>query len=167
MMPRMDRERGFTWIEMLVVAGVVALLALMAVPGLRDRALRKQVQEGLALADVAKAGVQAAWAAKGEMPADNAAAGVPPSDKIVGNFVKDVKVEQGAITLTFGNNASKDLEDRHLTLRPAVVPDERAVPIAWVCHASAVPQGMEAHGRDATDLPSAWLPVACRGHAAS
>jgi type IV pilus assembly protein PilA len=96
------------------------------------------------------------------MPADNLAAAIPEKQKIVGNFVKSVAVDHGAITLTFGNNASKPIEDKKLTLRPAVVPDERSVPIAWVCHSAKVPNGMEARGRDDTDVIPAWLPVACR-----
>ncbi len=159
----MRRPAGFTWIEMLFVLGVIGLLSLMAIPALRDRALRKQVQEGLALADVAKPGVQAVWAATGEMPADNKAAGAPSREKIVGSMVKDVNVDQGAITVTFGNNASNALQGKRLTVRPAVVADERAVPIAWLCHAIGVPQGMQVRGNDETDIPPEWLPVNCRG----
>lgn len=155
--------RGFTWIELLFVVAVIGILALMAVPGLQENMLKRQVREGLELADLAKKGVQAAWSATGEMPANNAAAGIPPREKIVGNLVKEVAVEAGAITLTFGNNASKALEDRKVTLRPAVVPGEPAVPIAWLCHAVAVPNGMEVMGADRTDVPSNYLPVECRG----
>lgn len=158
----MDRERGFTWIEMLLVIGVVALLALMAIPSMRDGVLKKQVVEGLALAELAKKGVQAAWTLSGEMPADNKAAGIPDARKIVGNVVQSVSVEQGAVTVTFGNSASKALDGKRVTLRPAVVPDERVVPIAWLCHAAKEPQGMQAQGRDETDVPAEWLPVACR-----
>jgi type IV pilus assembly protein PilA len=121
------------------------------------------VKEGLALASVATLGVQMAYSIKGEMPANNAAAGIPEPEKIVGNQVKAVNVEAGAVTLTFGNNAAKGLHDKHLTLRPAVVPGEARVPIAWICAATAVPGGMEVTGADKTDLPPSWLPVECRG----
>jgi type IV pilus assembly protein PilA len=157
------RLAGFTWIEMLIVIGVIAALAMLAIPGLQDIALRKQVKEGLALASVATLGVQMAYSIKGEMPANNAAAGIPEPEKIVGNQVKAVNVEAGAVTLTFGNNAAKGLHDKHLTLRPAVVPGEARVPIAWICAATAVPGGMEVTGADKTDLPPSWLPVECRG----
>jgi type IV pilus assembly protein PilA len=158
----MRRERGFTWIELILVLGVMAILALMAIPSMQEGALRKQVKEALALADVGKAGVQAVWGATGEMPADNKAAGVPEPEKIVGNLVSAVRVENGAVTVTFGNNASKALADRKLTLRPAVIADQLVVPIAWVCHAAPVPRGMEVRGRDDSNLTPQMLPVECR-----
>ena len=161
---RRSREAsGFTWIELMAVVLVIAILALMAIPSMQDSALKRQVKDGIALADVAKKGVQTGWAVSGDMPANNAAAGVPPRDKIVGNMVKDVNVEGGAITLTYGNNASKALDGKRLTLRPAVVVGEPAVPIAWVCNNVAVPNGMEARGRNDTDIQPSWLPVECRG----
>ena len=157
------RQRGFTWIELVMIVAVIAILAALAIPGMQETAIKKQVKEGLALAEIAKAGVQAAYTLGGAMPANNTAAGLPASDKIVGNMVKDVRVDGGAITLTYGNNASKLLLDKHVTLRPAVVAGEARVPIAWVCHNMPVPTGMEIVGQDLTDLPPNQLPVECRG----
>ena len=148
---------------MIIVLAVIGILALMAIPALQDNALKRQVKEGLSIAELARKGVQGAYSASGDMPADNKVAGIPERTKIVAAFVKDVNVDAGAVTLTFGNNASKVLEDRKLTLRPAVVPGEPAVPIAWLCHATAVPKGMEVRGKDETDIPWKWLPVECRG----
>ena len=162
----MERQSGFTWIELLAVIAVIAVLALIAVPSMSDATMRKQVKEALSLADVAKAGVQAAYVlGDGTLPADNEAAGVPAPDKIVGTFVKQVKVEQGAITLELGNNAHQGLHGKHVTLRPAIVPDEIRTPIAWLCHDVDVPKGMQVKGRDETDVPPEWLPVQCRGRA--
>ena len=144
------------------MVGVIAILSLMAIPGMQDNILKKQVKEGLELADLAKKGVQTAYSVAGEFPDNNAAAGIPPSHKIVGNLVKEVKVDDGAVTLTFGNNASKVLEGKHLTLRPAVVAGEPMVPIAWVCHGAPPPNGMEVRGKNETDIPLSNLPVECR-----
>lgn len=157
------RQAGFTWIELLFVVAVIAILALMAIPGLQENMLKKQVKEGLELADVARKGVQAVWSATGELPNNNAAAGIPPRHKIVGNLVKDVNVSDGAITLTFGNNAAKALEGKRLTLRPAVMAGEPMVPIAWVCHNLPAPKGMEIRGANETDIASNHLPIECRG----
>ena len=157
-------ERGFTWIEMLAVLAVLGILALIAIPAMQDGVLKRQVKDGMGLAALAQAGVQAAYASSGgKFPIDNKAAGLPDSDKIVSNLVKDVAVSAGAITITYGNNASKALEGKKVTLRPAVVPDSPIVPIAWLCHTAGVPTNMQVTGRDDTDVPSNWLPVECRG----
>ena len=158
----MNRQAGFTWIELLLVVAVMAILALMAIPSIQEGTLRKQVRDGIVLADFVKSGVQAAWGAAGEMPADNKAAGLPEPEKIVGSLVSSVRVDNGAVTVTFGNNASKVLAGKKITLRPAVVADQLIVPIAWLCHAAGIPKGMEARGRDETNLPPETLPVECR-----
>jgi type IV pilus assembly protein PilA len=123
------------------------------------------VKEGMALADVAKKGVQAVYSLTGEMPKDNEAAGIPPANKIVSTLVKEVTVKDGAITLVFGNNAHKGLDGKKLTIRPAVVPGEGMVPISWVCANVQVPKQMDAKGRDETDIQMSWLPADCRGNA--
>lgn len=160
---RLRSQRGFTWIEVILILAVMGILATMAFPALQDQALRKQVREALALAVVAKSGVQAVWSGAGEMPADNKHAGVPEPEKIIGSFVSAVHVQEGAVTLTLGNQAHRQLRGKKLTVRPAVVADQKVVPISWLCHAFPAPEGMEVHGKDETDLPPQWLPVECRG----
>lgn len=148
---------------MLIVLAVLGILALMAIPAMQDGVLKRQVKDGMALATVAETAVQLSYATSGgALPLDNKAAGLPDHDKIVGNYVKDVNVAAGAITLTYGNNASKAIDGKKVTLRPAIVVDQQIVPIAWLCHKVAVPQGMEERGEDETDIPANWLPVECR-----
>jgi type IV pilus assembly protein PilA len=156
-------QAGFTWVELMFVIAVIAILAMMAIPGLQENALKRQVKEGIGLADLAKNGVQSVYRATGEMPANNAKSGIPVKEKIVSAMVKEVIVENGAITLTYGNNASKALEGKLLTIRPAVVKGETAVPISWICHTVAVPAGMEIVGSDLTNIEDKYLPLECRG----
>jgi type IV pilus assembly protein PilA len=158
----MKSHQGFTWIELMLAVGVLAALAMMALPGIQESTLKRQVKEAMATADVARKGVADAYGATGEMPQNNKQAGVPDQEKIVGNLVREVKVQDGAVTLTFGNNVSKVLDGKRLTLRPAVVPKEPAVAIAWMCHTLPTPKGMEAQGRDETDVPEKYLPLECR-----
>jgi type IV pilus assembly protein PilA len=158
----MVRRRGFTLIEIVVVLAIVAILAVMAVPGLTERVVRDQVVEGVKVAGIAKDAVAASWRASEAMPSDNAAAGLPPAVKIVGNYVSAVNVEDGAVHITFGNNANGGIRSKVLSLRPAVVEDAPVVPIAWVCAHGRVPEKMTAQGSDRTDLPANYLPVNCR-----
>lgn len=156
------RPCGFTLIELMVVIGVIAILALLTLPGIQDKLVRDQIVESARLSDVAKAQVAAAWTRDKLMPANNAAAGLPTPDKMVGNFVKAVEVEGGAIHLRFGQKANAALRDKTLTFRPAIVAGEALVPIAWVCGRAGIPSPMTAQGHDRTDLPNHLLPLNCR-----
>ncbi|MGH8673996.1 MAG: prepilin-type N-terminal cleavage/methylation domain-containing protein, partial [Burkholderiales bacterium] len=51
------RAAGFTFIEILIVVAVLGVLIAMSLPAIKESAMRRQVKEGLALADVAKQGV--------------------------------------------------------------------------------------------------------------
>jgi type IV pilus assembly protein PilA len=157
------RAAGFTWIELMMVMVVIGILALMTIPGMQDNVIKKQVKDALSIADLAKAGVQASWSASGDMPKNNADAGIPPKEKIISPMVTQVSVDDGAVTLTFGNNAHKLIAGKRLTIRPAVVPGEKAVPIGWLCHFAPVPQGMKVEGQDVTNIPQNHLPAECRG----
>ena len=158
----LQKAAGFTIVEMMVVVGVVAVLALMMVPAYTDRLVREQVTEALPLADLAKKPVAAAWALAQVFPADNAAAGLPVKDKIVSDLVSGVAVEAGAIHMTFGNRVNSTIRGKILTLRPAVVEDAPVVPVTWICGFGAVPEKMAVKGTNRTDVPKNYLPLKCR-----
>jgi len=156
------RIRAFTLLEMMAVLAVIAILALIALPSYMDRIVREQVAESLPLADLAKPGIQAAWLAGAPLPADNAAIGLPPPEKIVGNFVASVRVDQGAIHIAFGNKAHGALKNKVLTVRPAGVADARVVPLTWLCGPAVAPSPMTALGENRTSVDKGLLPLRCR-----
>lgn len=156
------RNAGFTLVEMMVVVGILAILALMAIPGYQDKFIRDQIVEALPLADIAKAPVAKSWGATQSFPADNAGAGLPAADKIVSNFISSVSIEAGAIHMTFGNRANAAIKGKVLTLRAAVVEDTAIVPVAWVCGFAAVPRNMATRSANKTTIPASYLPVNCR-----
>jgi type IV pilus assembly protein PilA len=155
-------ECGFTLIELLVVVGIVAILALLAVPTYQGKIARDQVVESAVLVDVAKKPVAAFWSLAQALPADNAAAGLPAAEKMVSNLVSSVQVENGAIHVTYGNHASGVLRGKVLSFRPAIVEDAPVVPVAWVCGHAAPPDKMTARGENRTSVDESYLPWNCR-----
>ena len=155
-------SRGYSMIEIMMVVGVVAILALMAMPSYMEKIVRDQIIEGMPLADLAKGPIAAAWAAGLPLPANNEAAGLPSADKVVSNMVSSTLVQDGAIHITFGNRANNSIKGKILSLRPAVVSDAPIVPVAWVCGNAAAPDKMTVKGVNKTDLPITYLPFKCR-----
>jgi type IV pilus assembly protein PilA len=156
------RQRGFTLLELMVVVGIIAILALLAIPTYQDKFIRDQIAEAIPLADIAKPPVALQWALLQTFPADNAAAGLPVADKIVNNFIKSVAVQGGALHITFGNHAHNAIAGKTLTLRPAVVEDAPIVPVTWVCGYATAPEKMTLKGENKTNIPPGYLPVRCR-----
>lgn len=156
------RHDGFTLIELMVAVGIVAILALMAIPSYQHKLVRDQVLETLPLADLAKTPIATAWTLTQTFPANNAQAGLPAADRIVSNLVSALSVQGGAIHITFGNRANGLIDGKMLTLRPAVVEGAPIVPVAWICGYAPVPGKMTAMGANRTDIPSAYLPYRCR-----
>lgn len=47
-------EKGFTLIELMIVAAIIGVLAAIAIPAYQDYTIRAKVTEGIGLASVAK-----------------------------------------------------------------------------------------------------------------
>jgi type IV pilus assembly protein PilA len=154
--------RGFSLLEIVVVLAIIAILALMAVPNFSGKIVSDQIMEALPLADIAKPPVALAWAASQPLPVDNTAAALPAADKIVSNFVSSVALNNGAIDITFGNNAHGQIKGKVLTLRPAGVEDARVVPVSWVCGHANAPDKTTVQGSNNTNIPATFLPLKCK-----
>src|SRR6478735_1400664 len=152
---------GFSLLELTIAIGIVAILALIALPGVPDKLIRDRIVDSLKLTDIVKAPVAATWARVAMMPLDNVGAGLPAADKIDNDYISSVAVESGAIQVTFGNHANVAVQGKVLTLRPAVVEDAPVVPVTWVCgNAEAVPR-MTAKGLNKTTVAERYLPLSC------
>ena len=158
----MRSRNGFTLVEAMVAVAVLAILALLAIPGYQNRIIREQILEATPLTDLSKKQVVTAWTATHVLPVDNAAAALPVPEKMVNNFVSAVSIEAGAIHVTFGNRANKLIQGKVLTLRPAIVDDAPIVPIVWVCGYAPAPQNMSAKGENRTNIPPNYLPLNCQ-----
>lgn len=157
-----ESQNGFTLIELMIVVAIMGILSVIAVPTYQDRVIRAQVEEGMVLSKFVQQSVQTYYTKHHRLPANNAAAGLPGSDKIMGNYVVDVQVRDGAVVVTFGNRVNRFIDKKKLTLRPAIVEGQPVVPIAWVCGNASVPGKMKVGGRNDTDIPPSQLPIDCR-----
>ena len=158
----MKKHTGFTLIEMLVVIGVMAILAGIAIPSFLYRTVRNQITLALPLADIAKKPTEAAWLAALPFPANNAEANLPPAEKIVSNYISAISVESGAVNITFGNQANNAIKGKVLSLRPAVVEGTNLVPVSWICANGPVPGQMTVKGENNTTIAPEFLPNQCR-----
>ena len=153
---------GFTLIELMIVVAIIGILASIAIPSYQDYTIRAQVAEALVLAGELKPSIRDYYRDRGAFPLDNADAGVPAPEHLIGQYVTDIAVADGAMHVRLGNNANAQIAGRVLTLRPVYVTANPSSPISWTCGSRSAPAGMTPAGSDRTDMLAAHLPASCR-----
>jgi type IV pilus assembly protein PilA len=170
-------QKGFTLIELMIVVAIIGILAAIAIPAYQDYTIRAQVSEGMNLAAAAKAAVAEFYLNRGRAPANRAEAGMSPTaTDTSGKYVSSVDVQNGTITITYGNEANAVLLQNNgqtLALTPYETPDRS---VAWRCGAAPAPAGANLLGTGtnvAATYPTnggtlgaaamqKYLPAACR-----
>ncbi len=155
-------KQGFTLIELMIVVAIIGILGSMAIPTYQDFIIRAQTKEAMNLADGVKKAITLYYVANKTFPENNQTAEVPAPEHLIGNFVTEVEVKDGAIHITLGNRINAHVENKVLSLRPAIVTDNPSSPISWLCGYAEPVDGMTAIGDEKTSVPSLYLSPACR-----
>ena len=162
-------QKGFTLIELMIVVAIIGILAAIAIPAYQNYTIRAQVSEGMTLAAAAKAAVAETYLNTGVAPANRLEAGMTAnSTDTYGKYVSAVDVVNGVISIEYnGADVNQPIAGNFVDLVPYVTDDDS---VTWVCGgldlgSVAAPPGaveMGDTGSGAADLPSTYLPAACR-----
>ncbi|EMU2773241.1 pilin [Neisseria gonorrhoeae] len=125
---------------------------------------RAQVSEAILLAEGQKSAVTEYYLNNGKWPADNGAAGVASASKIIGKYVKEVKVENGVVTATMkSDGVNKEIQGKKLSLWAR----RQDGSVKWFCgqpvtRNAAADNDDVADANDANKIDTKHLPSTCR-----
>ena len=154
-------NQGFTLIELMITIAIIAILASITIPSTMNRIQRSDIAEALSLAETVRHNITFYYASNLTFPTTNEEAGIPEPDLLIGNKVTSVEVEDGAIHITLGNKASKPLQNKILSMRPAIVKDSPTSPISWLCGSDEPVPGMKVIGENKTNIDDGLVPRSC------
>lgn len=159
---KMNKQRAFTLIELMIVIAIMGILSTIALPTYQSRVIRAQISEATVVTDDLKSQINAYYQKTQQFPINNEALGVPKAEKLIGNYVTKISVAKGAINVHLGNRINAHVKDKILSFRPAIVENSPKSPIAWVCGYAEAVDGMKTAANNQTNVPPVFLDMACR-----
>ena len=92
----MNRQQGFTLIELMIVVAIIGILAAIAIPAYQDYVIRAKVTEAVNVASAAKTSVTEYNLTNNSWPNNNNEAGI---GAVSSQYVESITVNGGVITV--------------------------------------------------------------------
>ena len=153
---------GFTLIELMIVVAIIGIMASLAIPSYQQYTVKTQPVDAMNMSEQLKDNIEVFYNKHHRMPRNNKEAGLPEPQHLISNYIKSVKVENGALHFQLGNKINQKLSDKILSIQPLTVDGSSASPIDWGCGYATAPDGMSKQGSNNTDIDHFYLPINCR-----
>jgi type IV pilus assembly protein PilA len=141
------------------VVAIIGILAASAIPPYQRYVKREKLAEAFLLTDSVREAVVDFYVHTGRMPRDNTEAGLIEANKLTGNYVTSIQVEDGAIHITSDLGECPEI----LTLRPELQELQTMAPVLdWSCGYANPKKDIQLIGQDRTTIDPELLPVICR-----
>lgn len=160
------RDHGFSLAELILVLGVTAIVAGLALSAYRTYSARAQVATGIVGVKRIRHAIEETFRRTGMPPSTFADLGtLSPNSS---DLVDSIRVENGRIELTFSHAADSALSGQSLYLTPFETVDQR---IVWICGNRVPSVGLNLLGfaggtsqaeQTPTRIEPRFLPPTCR-----
>lgn len=127
-----------------VVVPVLAIVAAIAIPAYQSYSVRAEVAQGVELTARARALVAEYIGERGALPGSNADLGLPRPEAMQARYVTSVRVAEGRVVVTYGNQANSAINGGHVVISP----EGNALMLRWRC--------------SSPDISVRYLPANCR-----